>query len=192
MNDGSVIKSEIALNDDFYDGMLIIKEENKYLAISPIQIKSFSIPSPDGDSIKFHSKTTSFIKRSGTKKSILKEHFIGKTYSVFSKHIPDKKTTVFMLPHGGGSAYGVIETLEDEEVIFLSKHDIVHQISLAFREERYGKKFKIQKYLLKEILGEDYDKVNEEIKLKKLKLNDFEDFLAVIRFADQIQMIRND
>lgn len=186
MSDGSSIESLIALNDDFYDGVLIVKEGEKYLALPPIKIKGFSVLSPEGDSIKFHSKLTRFIKRSGTKKSLLKEHFVGEQYSVFSKHIPDKKTTVFILPYGIGTAYGVIQTLEDEEVIFLSKDDIAYQISLPFKEERYGKKFKIEKYIFKQILGEDVNGVNEVMKLRKLKLNHLEDFIQIIKFADEL------
>ncbi len=189
MNDGASTQSLIALNNDFYDGMLIIKENEKYIALPPIKFKSFSIVTVDKDTVKFHSKETRFLKRSGKKKSILKEVYLGTTYSLYSKHIPDKKTTAFILPFGVGTAYGVVQYLESEEVLFLSKNEVAYQISLPFKEERYGKKYKIEKPAFKQVMGEKFSTVSEEIKSKKLKINQLDDLIQIIDYADRLEQL---
>ncbi|MEO1254752.1 MAG: hypothetical protein AAFY41_07700, partial [Bacteroidota bacterium] len=159
---------------------------SKYLSLSPQKVKEFTLLSND-DSIIFKSVLTRFLKRPGRKKSFLKENYIGTKYSLYSKHIPDKKTSAFLVPVGGGwIIYGAFKYLQDEEVYFLEKDGVAHQISSPFKDYEYEGVIKIDKNLIQRILGHDYELLKREMKTQKLRLQLKEDLNPILEIANSL------
>ena len=186
MHDGKSVTSDITLDNRFFEGTIVVNDNGKYLSLSPQKVGEFVV-FVDEDSVKFRSVQTRFLKWPGQKKSFLKEDYIGDRYSLFSKHIPDKKTSGFLVPVGGSwILYGVFQYLKDEEIFFLEKDGIAYQITTPYKDYEYEGVIKTDKKLFEKILGDDFRFVQQQIKSKKLKLRLKDDLITILEIANSL------
>ena len=68
MRDGHSKSAKIALNNDFFEGTLLVKEGEKIISLSPLQVDRFFV-FRDQDTVSFLSIETRFLERQGQKKS---------------------------------------------------------------------------------------------------------------------------
>ena len=181
--------SQIAINNYFFEGTLLVRSNNEVKSFSPELVAAFEIKAEESkDSILFISVPTKFLKRPGRKKSFLKSIYLDKYFSLFAKHIPDKKRAPFILPLANGwASIGVYSYLEDEEVLFLEFQGKAYQFTKP-KSSDYRNHFTVDKKIFFQILGERKEPVKNYMKSRKKKLSSREDIIDIIKFANTTQL----
>lgn len=182
----SSFKANIALDQRFLEGGLMVKEANRILSFSPRQVDKFITSSKAGDdTIEFRSVSTSFAGYSGIRPAFLMLNLEGKNYSLYSRFILKKKSTPFVLPTSPHSGLvGVYSYVKNNEVLFLEKEGIAYQISRNVELEPGV--FKIDKKSFYYMLGDKLDAALSYCKKNKKKIYLKDDLIEVLSYVDSI------
>lgn len=182
MKDGEILHTNTIINNQFFEGTLITKTDERIITVSPQKLESFTLYPKDSDSLYFVSTKTSFLKSNGIKASFLNEYYKGRNFSLYKKKLPDKNWIPLATPY----TIGYVQYLQNEVTLFISNKEIAYQVSKPSGINYEKGKYKIERTPFFDAFGEQGTLVRKFVKKNKLNINRIEHILQILKYANTL------